>query len=205
MTNMSEPQISSLPAALIGPGSGFLGDARFSLATLLPEPEPPAHVPDCEPEDPLALAHAQGFAEGMEVARAEAEDRMHEDAAAREKLSLALARLDGELAEELRLRLRDTVALLCETAILPLALDEATLGLRIDRAVAMLARADDDRTIRLNPEDIAFLAPAMAAQWRIEPDPALPRGGLRIETPGGGVEDGPDQWRRAIAEALHQC
>ena len=69
----------------------------------------------------------------------------------------------------------------------------------------MLARADDERLIRLHPDDIALLSPRFAADWQVAPDPALERGALRVETPNGGVEDGPDLWRRAIAEALHQC
>ena len=72
-------------------------------------------------------------------------------------------------------------------------------------AVAMLARADDDRMIRLNPDDLALVGPRLSAEWQVQPDPALPRGSLRVETASCGVEDGPDQWRRAIAEALHQC
>jgi flagellar assembly protein FliH len=30
----------------------------------------------------------------------------------------------------------------------------------------------------------------------------LERGALRVETTGGGVEDGPAQWRAALNEAL---
>ena len=69
----------------------------------------------------------------------------------------------------------------------------------------MLARADDDRVIRLHPDDMALVAPRLAPDWGVEPDPALERGSLRVETASGGVEDGPATWRRAIAEALHQC
>ena len=205
---MSDPAaIAALPAALLGAGRGFRSDARFAAVVEAPlgEAEPIALEPEPEPEDPLALAWAEGHAAGVAQARAEAEARAAEDAAAREGLALSLQRLDAQLAEELRLRLRDTVVALCETAILPLALDQSALMDRIERAVSMLSRADDDRTIRLHPEDLAFLAPQMPAAWRMVADPALERGALRIETPGGGVEDGPEQWRRAIAEALHQC
>ena len=104
-----------------------------------------------------------------------------------------------------RLRLRDTVAALCEQAIAPFALDEEALLRRIDKAVAMLARADDDRVIRLHPEDIALLSPRLPQEWHVLPDAALERGALRVECATGGVEDGPAGWRRAIAEALHQC
>ncbi|MFA7585716.1 MAG: FliH/SctL family protein, partial [Novosphingobium sp.] len=76
---------------------------------------------------------------------------------------------------------------------------------RIDKAAAMLARADDERVIRLNPFDLDLLAPRLGGDWIVQPDPALPRGALRVETATGGVEDGPEQWRHAIQEALHQC
>ena len=37
------------------------------------------------------------------------------------------------------------------------------------------------------------------------PDARLERGGLRVETKTGGAEDGPGQWRQAIAEAIELC
>jgi flagellar assembly protein FliH len=69
----------------------------------------------------------------------------------------------------------------------------------------MLARADDDKVLRLNPEDHALVANQLPEMLDVQDDPALERGALRIETQAGGVEDGPAHWRRAIAEALAQC
>jgi flagellar assembly protein FliH len=69
----------------------------------------------------------------------------------------------------------------------------------------MLSRADDDRTIRLHPDDWALIGPQLPKDWKISPDPSLERGALRVETQNGGVEDGPAQWRRALAEAFHAC
>lgn len=195
-------------APLFAPSAGFASDARFASPGEAAAPPPaaaPEDEPAHEPEDPLEVAFARGLAEGMAQAEALARARDEENATAREALALSFARLDRGLEEELRLRLRDTVAALCEAAILPLALDEAALAARVERAVAMLARADDDRVIRLHPLDMELVAPRLSAEWRIEPDPALERGALRVETATGGVEDGPAQWRRAIAEALHQC
>lgn len=191
---------------------GFRGDPRLGAgegwaepARAAPDPAPPPPEPEEPAPDPLALAWADGHALGLAEGRAEGEARLREEAAAREGLALSFARLDRALEEELRLRLRDTVVALCEAAILPFALDAEALARRIETAVAMLARADDDRVIRLHPEDIALVAPRLAGDWRIEGDPALERGALRVETATGGVEDGPATWRRAIAEALHQC
>ena len=174
--------------------TGFRTDARFALAPMLP--------PHPEPQDPLALAWAEGFLAGAAEARAEAEQQTRTEAGARERLVLAFARLDAELAETLRQRLHDTVAALCQGALTPLALDEDALLRRIDRAAAMFARADDERVIRLHPDDLALISPRLGEDWQVMPDPALARGALRVETPTGGVEDGPAQWRLAIAEAM---
>lgn len=186
------------PLALYAPSQGFRGDSRFAAA-LAPEPEAqPA-------EDPVERAFAEGFASGAEQARAEAEARHEADLAAQAKLVIAATRLDQQLAEQLRQRLRDTVAALCETALAPMRLDEAALLRRIERAVALFARADDERVIRLNPEDLRLVSDNLAKEWTIVPDPALERGSLRVEAANGGVEDGPAQWRLAIAEALDLC
>jgi len=94
---------------------------------------------------------------------------------------------------------------LCEATLVPYALDEKVLARRIERAVAMFSRAEDERVIRLNPEDLALLTDHLREEWTVLPDPALERGALRVETQSGGVEDGPAQWRRALAEAFHAC
>jgi flagellar assembly protein FliH len=194
-----------------GAPGGFRSDVRFvSLAdqpaSTMPQPAfDPEPFQQAEPEDPIAIAFAEGYAAGIAEAKARAADLAAKDAAAREGLALALGRLDRELEETLRQRLRDTVAALCEAAIAPLAIDEDALMRRIERAVALFARIDDERVIRLHPDDIALLAPRFTAEWQVLPDAALERGSLRVETASGGIEDGPELWRRAIAEALHQC
>ena len=183
--------------------AGFRADPRFGgiarIAAEQPLPEP-VEVPD-----PLHIAWQEGFAAGHAGAMAEAARRGAADDAAREGLCLSLQRLDRELEEELRMRLRDTVAALCEAAIAPLAVDEDLLARRIATAVSMLSRADDERVIRLHPDDLKLVSPRLAADWDVRPDAALERGALRIECATGGVEDGPANWRRSIAEALRQC
>lgn len=194
--------LNALPAA-----SGFRVSSRYgdqSGVTVL-EPEPIQAV-RIEPEpDPVGEAFAQGYTKGYEDARAEAEAMALDDSEAAEGLALSFARLDAALEEQLRQRLRDTVAALCEAAITPLTLDEDLLVRRVTAAAAMLARADDDRVIRVHPQDLALIAPRMRADWDVQPDASLERGAIRVEGVNGGVEDGPATWRRAIAEALHQC
>lgn len=198
------PRASSTLAALTGAPAegGFRQDARFASPALHRAAMPPVPV---ENEDPVALAWAEGYARGAEDARSEAAQAMVADAEARAALDLSFARFDAELAETLRQRLQDTVMALCEATLVPYAHDVAALAERVERAVAMLARADDERVIRLHPDDLALVAPRLPAEWKFSADPTLERGALRVETQNGGVEDGPAQWRRALAEAFHAC
>ena len=191
-----------LPCAALAQSSGFRSDTRFALA---PEPEPADAPLDEPPDDPAAIAWAAGYREGNEQARAEAAEQACREAEAREALSLSFTRLNHELEELLRQRLRDTIAALCEAALAPLALDEAALERRIERALAMFARADDERVIRLHPDDLTAVSPRFQSEWQVIPDASLERGALRIESGSGGVEDGPAQWRMELAEALQQC
>jgi flagellar assembly protein FliH len=189
--------MSSLPFAALAEGSGFVSDPRFAAVAAKP--------PEQELSDPLTQAWEDGYASGL--AKAQAAARTHADceSVARERIELALARLDGELAEALRQKLFTTVEALCEAAIAPLALDREALATRVARAAEMLARADDDKRLRLHPEDIALVAGRLPEGLEVEPDPALERGALRLETSSGGVEDGPTHWRRAIVEAIAEC
>lgn len=197
--------MSSL-SALTGPGGengGFRHDARFAVPVRsgLSHGDPAPVVI----EDPVAQAWAEGYARGLDDARTEAAEDRDAEIGARIALDLSLARLDAEMAENLRQRLQDTVLALCEQTLVPYALDPLALAARVERAVAMFARAEDERVIRLHPDDLPLVTGRLAAEWTILPDPALERGALRVESQSGGVEDGPLQWRRALAEAFHAC
>lgn len=193
--------MSSLPLLALGGHSGFTQDPRFSAAPAAPPPP----APEPAPEDPVALAWAEGYeagvAEAGELARLQAEA----DETARGAIELALARLDEEQTEALRQKLYATVEALCEAAIAPIALDRNALLARVERAAAMLARADDERVLRLHPDDIKLVGKRLPDGLDVVPDAALERGALRVETQNGGVEDGPAHWRAAIAEALASC
>ncbi|MFM6931412.1 MAG: FliH/SctL family protein [Novosphingobium sp.] len=192
--------LSSLPQ-----GTGFREDLRYGGSVEAREHPIVAPEPDEPAQDPVETAFAEGFAAGLEASTADAAARIAADDAARDKLGLSLARLDGEMAEDLRQRFVDTVIALCEATLVPFAVDETALVARVSRAVAMLSRADDERVIRLNPEDLKLVAGKLDEQWNVQPDPALPRGELRVESANGGVEDGPAQWRRALIEAFEAC
>lgn len=189
--------MSSLPFAALGSHGGFASDPRFAAPAL--------RAAATGDTDPVAEAWAEGHAAGIAEAQAEAAQRRAEEAAACQQIALSLARLNAEQQEAVRQRLVETVAALCNAALAPLAIDPAALAERAGRAAAMLARADDAAVLRLHPDDLALIAERLPAGLTTEPDPALERGNLRLEGQAGGIEDGPAQWRRALAEALGPC
>lgn len=190
--------MSSLPLdRLRGGSAGFARDPRFA-ATLSDAGAYPA-------ADPQGEAYARGYAEGAAQARVEAEAAAATREAQLSAIELSFATWDKASAAALRERLRQTVLALCEEAIMPMALDAGSLALRIDRACEMLQRAQDERRVMLNPEDLDLLAGRLPADLNVAADPMVERGALRIETADGGIEDGPAQWRRILAEAFREC
>jgi flagellar assembly protein FliH len=188
--------------ALSGGGGGFSRDRRFARDTVRGASDP---VDAIEPEDPVALAFAEGYARGAEDARNAALSEMASADAARYRIESALATMDADALNAFEQRLRECVLGLCESVIAPAAIDPDALAKRVTIAAAMFARATDERIIRLHPEDLALVHARLPEEWHCEPDSGLERGSVRVETQGGGVEDGPAQWRMAFDEALRQC
>jgi flagellar assembly protein FliH len=190
--------MSSLPLELMRNRSGFSRDPRFSA--VLGAPTIAAVETDVEAE-----AYSRGFADGSAYERdaALAAERGRDER--RAAIEVGLARIDEASAVELRERLRQTVLALCEEAVLPLAVDTTGLVARIDKAVAMLQRSQDERRVLLHPADLELVQARLPADLRVDPDSSVERGGIRIETADGGIEDGPSQWRRILAEAFREC
>lgn len=194
-------RVLSLAELGLVPG-GFREDRRF-LRESVPEPAPPP--PEEPEEDPETRAFAAGYAQGAADAEAALREALTQQDALRTKIELAFGRLDADLVRELEARLRDTVLALCAPLLGEYAANEEALAARVKVAAGMLARAADERVIRLHPEDLALLGQRLPEDWHFEPDPALERGALRIEGTAGGVEDGPGTWTRALSDALASC
>lgn len=171
----------------------FHADARFGA-----KPGAPAAT---HRDDPLAVAWDEGFRAGA----AQAREAAAQDSLAATTIELAFTRLAETDAETLAEKLRETVIALCGAAIDTAAVDPQALSRRIDAALALLRRSSDERVLRLHPEDLALIAGRLPPGIEAHANAALERGALRVETAGGGVEDGPAQWRAAIAAAVHAC
>jgi len=180
-------------SALSAPAAGFKADARFgNLFAPAAQDEP----------DPCEGAFADGYARGREEGFAQAQEQAERDAVARNRIELGLGLLAEDDERRLDEKLRETILVLCEQTLAPLVADPDALVVRVTKALGLLRRSEDDRVLRLHPEDIALLTGQLPEHLKIEPDAALERGEIRVETAEGGVEDGPGQWRRALAEAL---
>lgn len=194
--------MSSLLLAQLGKRPEFSRDGRF--AALFGAPAA-AKTEEFVPEpDPVTEAYERGYHEGAAQAAEDARLAEQQRDDARAAIELAFTRLDANDAAKLSERLRQTVLALCEATVLPLAVDAEGLALRVERAVGMLQRAQDERVVRLHPEDIVLIGARLPASLTVEADGNIERGGLRIETTDGGIEDGPSHWRRALAEAFRQ-
>jgi flagellar assembly protein FliH len=186
--------MSDLAAALAMPSGGFRADSRFAGAI---GADLQMHRPNGA-ETAYADGYGKGFEEGVGQALAQADL----NAAARGKIELGLGRLAEQEEQRFEERLRETVLALCETTLAPLTADPDILATRVTNALGLLRRSEDERTLRMHPDDLALLTGRLPDHVRVEPDPALERGALRIETAEGGIEDGPGEWRRVLSEAL---
>ena len=179
---------------------GFAADHRFAARVAVPA----ADVSD-PLVDPLEEGFARGLAEGEELAGEAYRGQLAEVQERFAGVERGLAELAIQEGDVLRARLTEMVAALCEDTLRPLALDRDALVARVERAAAMLTRAQDQRVVRLHPDDCELLRPVVGDRLVLEPDASLVRGALRIETEDGGIEDGPEIWARAIREALGLC
>lgn len=185
--------------AMIGQQQGFTPDPRYAARAELPQ-EPPA-PPAVDRLDELAVAFENGREQGLADAAAAA----GQSAVERRRLGSGLRRMDEDIIERLGREMTETIALLCEATLAPLALDRALLAQRCEKAAALLGARAAGQVLYLHPQDITELDDGFAANWDIKPDPALERGALRIETADGGICDGPAQWRATLAEGLGLC
>ena len=183
-------------AALGRPGS-FARDGRYAKPQVPEEP--------VETEDVAEKAYRAGYEDGQLSARADFDAQLTAERAARSAIALAFARFDAASERQLRDRLLATVHALCEEAVLPLALDSEGLARRVEAAAAMLQRKHDQRIVHIHPEDLELVKASVPASLELVADGSVERGGLRVETDDGGVEDGPQQWRRALAEIFDSC
>ncbi|MEO1489575.1 MAG: hypothetical protein AAFR88_09110 [Pseudomonadota bacterium] len=188
-------------------------NAASPFAQVAPAPIPAPPEPDCEPEilepDPgerelsaIEQARADGFAEGYAEGQRQAEAALRPEIEHIRALRLAFRTLDAAAIETLTIDLQQSVLALCAQVLGEAALSPDGLKERCLAAVERISGVAEQCTLHLHPLDIDALAKDAFAGFNVAPDPTLQRGGLRVSGPDSEVRDGPQDWQRAIAEAL---
>ena len=157
----------------------------------------PAAFPDPD-GDPLRAAWTEGYEAGV------AEARGHEVPftawAVAEQIARLGKRIDARLAERLE---RAAVALasqLLEEAVL----DRASLERRLPVALAALATTTS-LSARCHPDALEAARSLLPADVTLSADPAFAPNAFQLECAEAGVADGPEEWGRALADALARC
>ncbi|MCJ7420365.1 FliH/SctL family protein [Sphingomicrobium astaxanthinifaciens] len=154
------------------------------------------------PIDLEARGYERGYSDGLEEGIAQA--RADHDALVGEKskLEVSFRRLDDELTAQLQDRILQVVMVLCEDLIETTSSQPEMIAARVEKAVGLLRRQEDEREVCLHPDDIELVRKSIGPDLKLKSDASLPRGHLRIDTPDGGIEDGPHLWRQKLIEAL---
>ncbi|MDJ0979139.1 MAG: FliH/SctL family protein [Erythrobacter sp.] len=180
--------------------SGFLEGAPFATSVQAVEIEP--STPDSDHGSAEDDAFLRGLAEGKAEATRACEDQLERERKRFRDLRLAFRALDAAALEALAQDLSETVLALCRQVIGEYAIDDAAVLSRCQRAAERLGAGPSDLTLYLNPETRAKLDESALPGWTLAEDPALAPGSLRLTSADGSVRDGPEDWARAIAEAL---
>jgi flagellar assembly protein FliH len=152
--------------------------------------------------DPIAAAHAAGFAEGKAAAIAETEEARAREAALLDQVSSALAAGAHFDRERMAGQLRQTVLHLVSKLVGEVGIAPDVLAARITAAVDLLADSAESALLRLHPDDVPLVEGKLPASIFPIGDPHVARGGFVIESASTIVEDGPDLWLEQLAQAI---
>lgn len=156
--------------------------------------------------DPIGDAHGAqsdaAFEAGRQAGLAEAQAEFEIERAARSKLASRIEALDQAASKALQARLADLVGGICEAVLDRQAVDPALLQARCEDAAKALKLPLDRITLHLHPQDAAMLDADFLAAWQVEEDRECERGTIRLEGDEKIIRDGPQDWHRAIAEAI---
>jgi flagellar assembly protein FliH len=179
---MSEAVKLSL-AQYFGDRSGFRPrDLRSSMPQLV------LHA-----QDPYAL----GLADGQQMAEAAF-------GVERKQLHALIAAADVLAPEgnaEIAFMLDNIIRSIVTKIVGDLPIDATLLAQQIKVATGALTEADNNRHLRMHPEDLVLLA-NVDLPLSCSADPNLPRGAMRIECSDGWIEHGPTLALERLADML---
>lgn len=181
-------------------GSPF--DPKHSQPTPEPAPAPEPETIQSAGVSPEEEAYLRGYAEGHAEAKRVADAALAQERARFRDLRMAFRALDAAGIDALAQDLNATVLALCENVLGEYALDAEALQARCEVAAKRIGPGPRGLTLHLHPDTLARLEEETLPGWTLEVDPTLGVGALRLTNGEGAVRDGPEEWMRAIAEAL---
>ncbi|BCA62982.1 hypothetical protein HMP09_2216 [Sphingomonas sp. HMP9] len=151
--------------------------------------------------DPLADAHAAGYAEGLAAAAAAAQETAVRDGALLGDLAAALGtdRIDRE---RVATQLRQTVLFLVSKLVGEVGIAPDVLADRIETAAELLSDSAESALLRVHPDDVALLDGRLPKSIFAAGDPSVARGSFVLESASTIVEDGPELWLDQLAQAI---
>lgn len=152
--------------------------------------------------DPVATAHAAGYAEGIAAALAEVGETGERDRALLIKLGEALRADDRLDRDRMARQLRQTVLFLVSKLVGEIGVAPDMLANRIDAAADMLADSAESAMLRVHPDDVALLEGKLPRSVFAVGDAAVARGSFVLESASTIVEDGPELWLEQLAMAI---
>ena len=155
--------------------------------------------PNAKPyQDPIATARAEGYAEGLAAAAAEAgRDRALADAI----VQTLSGRVDRERVAR---QLRQTVLLLVAKIVGEAGVADDVLAGRVEAATELLADAAESAMLRVHPDDVALLEGRLPATVFAVGDAHVARGSFVMEAASTIVEDGPELWLDQLSQAIER-
>ncbi len=151
--------------------------------------------------DPLAAAHAAGYAEGLAAAAAAMQANAARDQALLTELAAALG-TDRVDRDRIAMQLRQTVLLLVGKLVGEIGVAPDLLAGRIEAATELFADASEAALLRVNPDDVALIEGKLPKSIFAAGDATIARGSFVLESASTIVEDGPAMWLDQLASAI---
>uniref|UniRef100_UPI0035CAB731 FliH/SctL family protein n=1 Tax=uncultured Sphingomonas sp. TaxID=158754 RepID=UPI0035CAB731 len=154
--------------------------------------------------DPIAVAHAAGYAEGVEAALAETAVTGERDRLLLASLAKALQADDRIDRDAVARRLRQTVLFLVTRLVGEVGIAPDLLARRIETATDLLSDAAESAILRVHPDDVALLEGKLPRQIFPVGDTSVARGAFVLESASTIIEDGPELWLEQLAHAIER-
>ncbi|WP_294237111.1 FliH/SctL family protein [uncultured Sphingomonas sp.] len=160
-------------------------------------------IPEATVADPIAMARAAGYAEGVEAATHEYQallESQARDGQLLEGIAQAFtSRVDREMMAG---QLRQTVMALVTRLVGEVGIDADRLTARVEGAIELLTDAQESAMLRVHPDDVALLDGRLPQTIFPVGDATIERGSFVLESASTIVEDGPRLWLDQLAAII---